>query len=163
MNLEQEAVKITDELGKVVFVGALAVNQYTRFRGTSDIDLVLAGPLDEERLSELGYRRLQGSSTSWYTPRGIRVDFYTRDLGRIPIDWILQTAIPIRIGKREIRVICLEGLTLAKHRAGRSQDVADLRQLMISRGRHMRWDLMAEIGTDLEVQELRKVAAALGS
>jgi hypothetical protein len=47
VNLEQEAVKITEELGKVVFIGALAVNHYTRFRGTRDIDVVLASSFNE--------------------------------------------------------------------------------------------------------------------
>ena len=83
MNLERETV--TEELGKVVFIGALAVNHYTRFRRTMDIDLVLMTPLGEERLNELGYRKKEGSRNSWYTPRGIQVDFYTRDVGGIPL------------------------------------------------------------------------------
>ncbi len=153
---------ITEELGRVVFVGALAVNHYARFRRTKDIDLVMAGPLSESRLSALGYRKRQGSGKSWYTPRGIQADFYTRDVGGMPVDWILKTSVPVKVGKKEIRVICLEGLILAKHRAGRSQDVADLRQLIERRGGSIKWELMNQIGTDLEIAELRKVVEALG-
>jgi len=161
VNIEREAVRITDELGVVVFVGALAVNHYTDSRTTRDIDLAMAGPLDESKLDGLGYRRKGGSSRSWYDPRGILVDIYTRDVGGIPVGWILRHFDVARVGPKQIRVICLEGLVLAKHRAGRSQDVADLRQLMVDLGRTIRWDLMEEVATGLEVAELRKVAEAL--
>ncbi|MBI2648848.1 MAG: nucleotidyltransferase [Thaumarchaeota archaeon] len=160
LNLEREAVKVTEELGEVVFIGALAVNHYARFRGTRDIDLAVAGPPSESRLTALGYRKKEGSTASWYTPRGIKVDFYTRDVGKIPVNWILKTSVPVMFAKKEIRVICLEGLILAKHRAGRSQDIADLRQLIVRCGRSIRWDVMRQISTDLEITELRKVAEA---
>src|SRR2546428_6818765 len=78
-------------------------------------------------------------------PRGIKVDFYTRDVGGIPVPWILKNAVQLRLGEKEIRVICLEGLILAKHRAGRTTDVADLRQLMIHRGGTIVWDLMVKV------------------
>lgn len=161
MNLEQEAVRITEELGAAVFIGALAVNHYTKFRETRDIDLVVAGPLDERRLEGLGYRRREESRSSWYTPRGIQADFYTKDVGRIPVEWIVRTSVPVSIGKKEIRVISLEGLVLAKHRAGRSQDVADLQQLMASCGKAISWGKVAEIASELEVAELKQVARAL--
>ncbi|MDG6941426.1 MAG: nucleotidyltransferase [Nitrososphaerota archaeon] len=162
MNLEQEAVNITEELGNAVFIGALAVNHYTKFRGTRDIDIVVAGQLDEERLKELGYRKRGESRSSWYTPRGIQADFYTKDVGRIPVDWIVRTSVPVKIGRKEIRVMSLEGLVLAKHRAGRSQDVADLRQLMANRGKYIKWDKVSEIATELEVTELKQIARGLG-
>jgi hypothetical protein len=114
-------------------------------------------------LNELGYRRKEGASNSWYAPRGTQVDFYTRDLGKISVDWIRKTAIPVRIGKKEIRVISLEGLIIAKHRAGRTQDVANLKELMTKHSRNIRWDVMGEVGTDLEIAELRRVARALGT
>src|SRR5207302_9936298 len=96
-NLEQEAIKITDELGRVVFVGALAVNHYSDYRTTKDIDLAMAGPLDEQKLVHLGYARWSDSKeTSWLSPRGIKVDFYTRDVGRIPVTWILDHAVQVK-------------------------------------------------------------------
>ena len=161
-NLEKEAVKITEELGKVAFVGAFAVNHYVEFRATRDIDLVVGGQLDEGRLRELGYTKREGSRNSWYTPRGIQADFYTRDVGRIPVEWVLDNAVPVRVGKKKISIISLEGLIIAKHRAGRSQDVADLRRLVANRAKDIDWDVMSELGTDLEIEELRQVARATG-
>ena len=162
MDLEREAVNIARELGEVVFIGALAVNRYVRFRESRDVDLATAGPLEEKKMVRLGYRKRESSRKSWYTPRGIQADFYTKDVGGIPVDWILKTAVPARVGKDEIKIITLEGLIIAKHRAGRSQDIADLRQLL-SRGRKIRWDVMGEVGTDMEIGELKMIAKALGS
>jgi predicted nucleotidyltransferase len=163
VNLLQEAVKITDELGKVVFIGALAVNHYARFRGTLDIDLVLTIPIDEDKLGGLGYRKREGGRNSWYTPRGIRADFYTKDVAGMPPEWIVRTATTAKVGRRTISVISLEGLILAKHRAARSQDIADLRRLMALRGHDIKWDVIGEIGSDLEVTELKRIARAFGS
>ncbi len=160
LNLEREAAKITEELGEVVFIGAVAVNHFARFRATKDIDLVMASSLNETKLRQLGYIPRQGSKTSWYTPRGIRADFYTKDVGGIAVGWILRNLVSVRVGVRSISVICLEGLILAKHRAGRTQDIADLQELMKHNGQSIRWNVMAQIGTGLEIAELRKVAIA---
>lgn len=65
MDLEQEAASVTEELGRCVFIGALAVGHYARFRGTRDIDLVVAGAPDQERLKESGYVKREGSRSSW--------------------------------------------------------------------------------------------------
>ncbi len=164
-NLEQEAVKITDELGRVVFIGALAVNHYSNYRTTKDIDLAIASPLDKQKLVRLGYTRWSESKgTSWLSPRGMKVDFYTRDVGGIPVTWILDHAVQVKLGKnKEIRVICLEGLILAKHRAGRTTDIADLRQLLTHRGESIDWNLMAEIAEALEIAELEKISKALAN
>jgi hypothetical protein len=163
MNLEQEAVRITHELGDVVFIGALAVNHYVKFRTTKDIDLAMTGPLDETKLGGLRYTKKGGPSNSWYTPRGVQADIYTRDVGKIPVDWILRTAISAKVGRNRIKVFSLEGLIVSKHRAGRSQDVADLRQLMASRSGEIRWDVMGEIASKIEMDELRKIAEVLGT
>jgi predicted nucleotidyltransferase len=161
-NLEQEAIKLTDELGKVVFIGALAVNHYSNYRTTKDIDLAIAAPLDEQKLARLGYTRWSESrGTSWLSPRGVKVDFYTRDVGGIPVTWILVHAVQVKLGKnKQIRVICLEGLILAKHRAGRTTDIADLRQLLTHGGGSIDWNLMGEIARPLEIVELQKISKA---
>ncbi len=161
-NLEQEATKIADELGRVAFVGALAVNHYSRYRTTRDIDLAIAAPLNEQKLIDLGYTRWpESKGTSWLSPRGIKVDFYTRDVGRIPVSWILDKAVQVKLGRKEIKVICLEGLILAKHRAGRTTDNADLKQLLTHRGGTISWELMAEIAEPYEMAELRRISKAL--
>src|SRR5207237_3674477 len=98
---------------------------------------------------------------SWLSPRGIKVDFYTRDVGRIPVTWMLDHAVQVKLGKKEINVIRLEGLMLAKHRAGRTTDIADLRQLMTRRGGNIDGNLMSEIAEPLEIAELRKISKAL--
>ncbi len=108
VRIEKEAVKIAGELGDVVFIGALAVNSYTEFRATKDIDLVVAGPLDRKRLLDLGYIPRQSSETSWYTPRGVKADFYTRDVSKISVDWILKNRARRMVGGKELGVICLE-------------------------------------------------------
>ena len=159
--LDQEALRVTEELGEVVFVGALAVNHYARFRESRDIDLATAGPLDEEKMRGLGYRKREGSRSSWYTPRGVQADFYTKDVGGVPVGWIMKTATVVRVGRGVIRVMSLEGLVVAKHRAGRSQDVADLRRLMAEKGLSIDWKLMSEVATELEISELKQVARAL--
>ena len=88
---------------------------------------------------------------------------YTKDVGGIRVEWIVKTAVPAKVGKREIRVMALEGLIIAKYRAGRTQDIADLRQLMANRNQDIRWAVMSGIGTDLEITDLRQSAKALGS
>lgn len=161
IDLENEATRISDELGKVVFIGALAVSHYAKFRESRDIDLVAGSPPSEERLFELGYRKDASSRNSWYTPRGIKAAFFTKDVGGIPVDWVVKTSMPVNVEKRVIRVIALEGLVIAKHRAGRTQDIADLRRLLAHNGQAIRWDLMSQIGTNLEIAELKRVAWAL--
>jgi hypothetical protein len=161
LSLKREAVSITDELGGVVFVGAFAVNHYSQYRATRDIDLATTSPLDERKLLALGYSKVESRGVSWLTPRGVKVDFYTRDVGRIPVAWILDKSVSVQFGKKFYRVICLEGLVLAKHRAGRSTDVDDLRQLLTRRGDSIRWDVMEEIASPIEIAELRQIAQAL--
>lgn len=73
----------------------------------------------------------------------------------------MKTAVPVKVGRRTIRMIAFEGLIVAKYGAGRTQDIADLGQLMAHRGRDIRRDVMSNIGTDLEVAELRRIAKAL--
>jgi len=162
LNLNREAVRITAELGSVVFVGAFAVNHFCSYRSTRDIDLVLASPLKEQRLVKLGYQKWPESrGVSWRTPRGIKVDFYTKDVGRIPVAWILKNAEAVEINGNPIKIICLEGLIITKHRAGRTSDIDDLRHLLAQCGDQIKWEVMQEIATDVEIAELRKISKIL--
>lgn len=72
----------------------------------------------------------------------------------------MKTSVPAKVGKKAIRVISLEGLVLAKLRAGRSQDIADLQQLMANCGNEIRWEMVGEVATELETTELRRIAKA---
>ena len=163
LNLKREAVSITDELGDVVFVGAFAVNHYFSYRTTRDIDLVIASPLDERKLIRLGYSKFESRGVTWFTPRGVKVDFFTRDVGGIPVAWIMEKSVQVSFRNKTYRVICLEGLVLAKHRAGRSSDIADLQQLLRNCGKGIRWDVMEEIADRVELDELRKISQALSA
>src|SRR5438445_1703657 len=95
-NIKLEAVSITAELGGVVFVGAFAVNYYSPYRTTRDIDLATVSPLDESKLIRLGYSKVQSRGVTWFTPRGVKVDFYTRDVGSIPVAWIMEKSVQAR-------------------------------------------------------------------
>ena len=56
MRLEKVAVRISRDLGQVVFVGAFAVRCHIGpYRNTQDIDIALASPVTDVRLRELGY------------------------------------------------------------------------------------------------------------
>ncbi len=162
LNLEQEALNITEELGNVAFVGAFAVNHYSSYRTTRDIDLAMASRIDESKLIKLGYAKWEErKGVSWTTPRGVKVDFYTKDVGGIPVNWILKNAELVQRGTKSYKVISLEGLILAKHRAGRTADIADLKQLLSRRSNSIRWNEMEEIAKETEIAELRKLSDLL--
>jgi hypothetical protein len=69
LNPLNEALKISEELHSVAFVGAVSVAAHTgRGRQTHDIDLVLASPLSEEELEKRGYHadnESGGAETIW--------------------------------------------------------------------------------------------------
>jgi len=69
--------------------------------------------------------------------------------------------VQVPFSNKTYRVICLEGLVLAKHRAGRSSDIADLQQLLRNCGKEIRWDVMKEIASDVELNELKRISQAL--
>lgn len=154
------AVKIARDLGEVVFVGAIAVITHIgTYRQTRDIDLALASPISDEALEELGYRILQeGGKKVIRTQDGIKVDFFTRDVSHIPVPKIFETAITRKLGAGEIRVMCLEALLIAKMRASRDQDISDLQQLCMIKGKSIRWKVVESMATSVEVSNLKNTA-----
>lgn len=160
MNLDDVAVRIAKDLGEVVFVGAFAVITHIgTYRQTRDIDLALGSPVSDETLEELGYRVLQeGGKRVIRTQDGIKIDIFTRDVSRIPVTKIFETAITRRLGADEIRVMCLEALLIAKMRASRDQDISDLQQLCTIKGKSIRWDVVESLATSVEVSNLRNTA-----
>jgi len=45
----------------------------------------------------------------WYTSKGIKIDFYRKDVSGIPISKIFSTATSVKVKKSDaIRVMCLE-------------------------------------------------------
>ena len=68
--VRDECVKISSEIPSAVFVGAAATLAYLGWqaRRTLDVDVAVeaASDVEEARLRDLGYLRLNGE---WYTPR----------------------------------------------------------------------------------------------
>jgi predicted nucleotidyltransferase len=131
--LVREALQITRELGDVVFVGAVAVYLYTkRTRTTRDLDFAVASKITNDKLTKKGYPIFQEKGKDVRrSPRGYKVDIYDRDVSKIPVETIFQTAKEIKVDKRgtTIKVASLEALIVAKHTASspsRPQDDEDL-------------------------------------
>ena len=168
MNLLGEAQKISQELDGVIFVGAVAVLAHTgRGRQTRDIDLALASPVSEEELEKRGYlARIENGKKVRRSPRGVRVDIYTKDVSGIAVSAFSKTSQirPMKRG-RSIRVMCLEALLLAKLRASRPsrpQDAQDIRDLCFYRGKEIEWKVFKDLGADeTEINRLRNIRNAI--
>lgn len=157
MNLDRAAVKITRDLGEVVFVGAYAVIAHIGiYRQTMDIDLALATPISDEELERLGYRIFwERGKKVIRTQDGIKIDIYHQDVSGIPVPQIFETAITRKLGADEIRVMCLEALLIAKIRASRPQDISDLQQLCRLKGRSVRWEVVESMATSVEISNIK--------
>ena len=163
MNPIEEAEKITEELGDVVFVGAVAVMVQlgTKHRRTRDIDLAMLAKLSKEELEAKGYRKYheKGKDVT-YTPRGVKVDMYTEDVSGIPIETVYHSSVSFGGKNRIINVACVEVLLVAKHRAARPQDVEDLQNLCKNKGKSINWTLLEKIAESTEISEIETVVNA---
>jgi len=158
-----EAEKITEELGDVVFIGAVGVMMHlgTRHRRTQDIDLAMVTKLSDEELETRGYRKyFEKRKYVTYTPRRIKVDIYTEDVSGIPVETVYTTSLNFTGKNRIIKVACIEVLLVAKHRAARPQDVEDLQNLCKNKGKSINWALLAKIAKPTEVSEIKTVVSA---
>lgn len=170
LNLLSEALKISEELEDVVFVGAIAVLAHTgRGRQTHDIDLALASQMSEEELEKRGYLAHNESGKKVRrSPRGVRVDIFTEDVSGIPVSTISKTA-KIKAVKRgrSIKIMCVEALLLAKLRAsrpGRPQDAQDIRDLCLYRGKEIEWEVFKNLGAEeMEIRGLREIVTSIKS
>lgn len=148
----RESLLITKELGNVIFIGAIARYFHTNLlRESQDIDFALEKPLSKKELNDKGYNQFPRSGKlEWFTPRGIKIDMYTKDVSKIPIDIVIKTSknFPINKAGDIVRVIGLEPLIVAKHRAQRDADVEDLQALAKSRFKEIRWDVLEEVAKD---------------
>jgi len=150
--LVRESLLITKELGDVIFIGAVARYFHTNLlRESQDIDFALEKPLSNKELNDKGYNQFsRNGKLEWFTPRGIKIDMYTRDVSRIPIGMIIKTSKNFIVGKAGdlVRVMGLEPLIVAKHRAQRDADVEDLQALAKSRFKEIRWDVLEKVTQD---------------
>jgi hypothetical protein len=164
MTLDREALQVANDLGEVVFVGAFAVLAYVgAYRQTGDLDLAVATPKSESDLEALGYlTRQEGKKRVTRTPSGIKLDIYTEDVGGIPVAKLFGTATKFKVGKRYVLVMGLEGLLLSKLRAGRPQDLQDLRELIQRKGKTVAWGTLEALGcTEMEADTIRTTIRAL--
>lgn len=163
VNLDRIAVRVAHDFkGQVVFVGAFAVVCHIGpYRQTRDIDLVLASPVTDEEFEEFGYRIFhEGGKKVIRSQEGVKIDVFTRDIGGIPVATIFETAVEKQLEAGRVRIICLEALLIAKMRAARPQDIADVQELCRRRGKSIRWNMLKSLATETEAAELKNVVLA---
>jgi predicted nucleotidyltransferase len=148
--LLNESLKITQELGDVIFIGALAVYAHTKkARDSQDIDFVIQKPISDEYMLSKHYYKSMTGKQPWFTPRGIKIDIYTRDIPGVPFGAIVKYSKKFPVGKKgSIRVIGLEALVVAKHTAQREQDSDDLRNIAKNRLDDIDWKVIQSITND---------------
>lgn len=85
----------------------------------------------------------------------------SRDLNEIPLHRIIETRATITVGKKNttVNVICLEGLIVAKYRAKRDQDQADLSLIAMYCFKKIDWKLLQTFTKD-DI-EFRQIAEAM--
>jgi len=155
--LIREAVLISRELDGAVFVGAVAQYVHTKiFRESEDVDVALRRPLSEEYLSGKKYSKHDENGREvWRTPRGIKIDMYATDVSGIPVDVVVSTAENVPVKNGSIKVLSLECLIIAKHRAGRDQDVEDLHSIAQAAYSGIDWAGLGEIAeSDVEYRTI---------
>lgn len=160
----EEAVLITKDLGDATFVGAVAVFLHTgKSRESNDLDLVVAEQITREHFLDLNYRFVnENGKERIYTSRNYKIDVYdSRDLNEIPLHRIIETRATIAVGKKNttVNVICLEGLIVAKYRAKRDQDQADLSLIAMYCFKKIDWKLLQTFTKD-DI-EFRQIAESM--
>jgi hypothetical protein len=158
-----EAAQITNELGNIAFVGAVALYFYTKnkSRTTSDLDFAAASSLSDDYLEEKGYpKRYEHGKPTTRTPRGFKIDVYRKDVGDIPVQDIIDTAKSVSVGKNKgrgtIKIASLEVLIVAKHRSPRDQDHADLYDIAKTKFSEIDWQSLHSLTTsDVEFQSIK--------
>lgn len=156
--LVREAVEITKDIGSVVLIGAAAVILHTKIgRSSDDLDFALTTELSDDALLDKGYIKIRDKRDSWHTPRHFKVDFFRKDVGEIPIKSILDMSTIIQVdSKNTLRVISLECLIVAKHRADRSSDREDLRLLAKKGFNEINWDIIKSLAkSDIEFGRIK--------
>lgn len=144
--LVNEAVKISKELGGVIFVGALATHMHTKSaRDSQDLDFVTEKSIPDEELLSKGYYKSMTGKQPWFSPRGTKIDIYEGGIPGVSFEDIVKYSKEFTVKKDKIRVMGLEALIVAKHRAARDQDIEDLRNLAKNRLKDVDWDIIHAI------------------
>lgn len=148
--LLNEALEITKELGDVIFIGALATYLHTKSRRDSqDLDFVVPSPVSDDQLLAKKYQKSPAGKQPWFTPRGVKIDIYTKDIPGVSFGAIVKYSMTFPVGKKgSIRALGLEPLVVAKHTAQRDQDIEDLQSIAKSRLKEISWDVVESITGD---------------
>ncbi len=118
--------------------------------------------LDEKRYF---MRKMKGKEAR-YTPRGYKIDIYTRDVSGIPVDRVVATAKDIEVRKGvTIKAASLEVLVVSKFRAAakrKGTDDVDIRTLVQRKYREISWnDLRSLTDSEIEYQRIKDQMDAL--
>lgn len=133
----------------------------TKHRDTKDIDLAMIAKLSKEELEDRGYKTYyEKGKEITYTPRGIKVDIYTNDIGEILVEIVYSTSVNFSGKNRNVKVACVEVLLVAKHRAGRDQDIEDVQNLCRIKGKLINWTLLEKIAKSTEISQIKTVVNA---
>ena len=132
--------------------------------------LLLPGCPEKRRLAKEAIQlvwRMENGKEVTRTPRGIKVDIYDNDVSDIPIETIGRTAtnIPVDNKGTALKVMGLEALIIAKHRAkrpARPQDDQDLLELARTKYDKINWDLLRSVATKSEV-EFETIRVTMGA
>jgi len=166
--LIQEAMGITEDLGDVVFVGAVGIFLQTKAtRESQDLHFAVSKELPAEMLDEKRYfvRKVKGKEAR-YIPRGYKIDIYTRDVSGIPIDRVVATAKDIEVRKGvTVKAASVEVLVVSKFRAAakrKGTDDVDIRTLVQSKYKEIDWDILKSLtDSEIEYQRIRNEMDAL--
>lgn len=160
----KEAIQITNELGNIAFIGAIAVYFHTkgnRSRETHDIDFAMTSNMSNDYLREKGYTifKEHGKEVT-RTPRHFKIDIYRDDVGDIPVQDIISTAKSVSVGKGKskniVKVANLEVLIVTKYRANRPQDGADLYDIAKTKYLEIDWPSVQSLKeSEHEFQEIK--------
>ena len=160
-SLVSEALCIALDFDTVTFVGAIAVMLHTgEQRQSQDLDFVVAEKISNDKFLEKGYKT-DPQKDEIFTPNGYKIDvYYERDLNEIPLKYIIETAVTIKVNKKEntVNVISLEGLIVSKFRAKRDQDIDDLKRLAIRCSSRINWNEIKNLTkNDVEYSYIKKL------
>jgi hypothetical protein len=166
--LVQEAIRITEDLGDIVFIGAVGIFLQTKAtRESQDLDFAVVKELPAEILDEKQYfmRKVKGKEAR-YTPRGYKIDIYTRDVSGIPIDRVVATAKDIEAKKGvTIKAASIEVLVVSKFRAAakrKGTDDVDIRTLVQRKYKEIDWDVLKSLtDSEMEYQRIKNQMDAL--
>ena len=141
---------MTKELGDVIFIGALATYMYTKSgRDSQDLDFVTEKPLSDDELLSKDYKKSITGKQPWFSPRGTKIDIYTSDISGVSFDWVVKNSKKFPVGKKgSIRILGLESLIIAKHKAARDQDIEDLRNIAQRKLGEIDWSMVRQITGD---------------